>query len=175
MDLSGYKKAYKQACTDLEKLVEQREEIDRKISQVKQAIIGLAPLADESSAGYLLVPEFTDIGITDAIREILRRAGRPMNPIEVRDRLIQMKPSTKEQLNLMASIHTVLKRLVPKEASSSVSKNGDTMYQWKVAAKYSGVVELLRNMKAREVAQANQLAEALKNADMVPGAVLKKK
>jgi predicted transcriptional regulator len=43
-----------------------------------------------------------------------------------------MKPEFKEQGNLMASIHTVLKRLVPKEAHSSTNKAGDIVYRWKM-------------------------------------------
>jgi hypothetical protein len=131
MDLQDYKKAFAQAQADLEKLTEEREEIDRKISKLKQAIIGLAPLADDDTItmGQLWVPEWTAIGITDMIREILSSAEKPLTPVEVRDRLLQMKPEMKEQVNLMASIHTVLKRLVPREAYSSTSKTGDIVYR----------------------------------------------
>ncbi len=131
MDLQDYKKAFAQAKADLEKLTEEREEIDRKMSKLKQAIIGLAPLADDDTMTFnqLLVPEWAAAGITDVIREVLNSAEKPLTPVEVRDRLVQMKPEMKEQMNLMASIHTVLKRLVPKEAYSSTSKTGDVVYR----------------------------------------------
>src|SRR6266849_2068556 len=129
MDLAGYKQAFAQAHADLEKLVEEREEIDRKISKLKQAIVGLAPLADEASDGirWFLDQEF---GITDGIREVLSSAEKPLTPLEVRDRLVPLKPDLNEQANLMASIHTILKRLVPKEAESSTNRDGDVVYLW---------------------------------------------
>lgn len=129
MDLTDYKKAFAQAHADLEKLVEEREEIDRKISKLKQAIVGLAPLADEAGDGirWLFDQEF---GITDGIREVLSSAEKPLTPLEVRDRLAPLKPGLTEQANLMASIHTILKRLVPKEAESSTNRDGDVVYLW---------------------------------------------
>jgi predicted transcriptional regulator len=164
MDLQDYKKAFAQAQTDLEKLIEEREEIDRKISKLKQAIIGLAPLADEASAGslsYTLVPEFTAFGITDAIREVLNSAEKWLTPLEVRERLVQMKPNMKEQANLMASIHSVLKRLVPKEAVFSTNKSGDTVYRWKIQRENVRA----RSRMAQAFARAKEREDILKYAD----------
>jgi hypothetical protein len=134
MDVTAYKKVFTQARADLEKLVEQREEMDQEISRLKQAIIGLAPLAEEpvptNHLIALLGVDFVVPGVTDSIREILKTSEKPLAPIEVKQRLLQLKPDVSRQTNLMATIHTVLKRLVPKEATVSTDNNGDTIYRW---------------------------------------------
>jgi hypothetical protein len=156
MELGDYKKAFAQARADLEKLLEQREEIDRQISKVKQAIIGLAPLAEESGltgVASVLARSFAEAGVTDAIREILKSSQKPLTPLEVKERLIQMKPSAIAQSNIMASIHTVLKRLVPKEARSFTDKQGEVVYQWIFPRQ--GLYELIKKAAAKQ-AKANE-------------------
>lgn len=170
VDLTDYKKAFAQAHADLEKLTEEREEIDRKISRLKQAIVGLAPLAEEAGpmvgVTSILARSFAEAGMTDAIREILSSSQKPLTPLEVKERLLQMKPSASAQSNIMASIHTVLKRLVPKEATSSTSKEGDVVYAWKFSREK--LVDLVRKARAKD--QARTIAPGSAGiADIVPG------
>lgn len=132
-----YRKQLELARAELESLAEQRDEIERRMSHLKQLIVALAPLTqaeDRSEFGIDLTRvniDFTAIGITDACREILKSAGQPLSPVEVKARLIQMKPEFANQKNLMASVHTVLKRLVPSEARSFITKDGETVYRWR--------------------------------------------
>jgi hypothetical protein len=168
MELDGYKDLFNQAQADLEKLMEEREALDRKISKVKQAILGLAPLAEMANRNVLenIVeqmlwgPEFAAMGITDAIREILKTSEKPLTPMEVRERLLQTKPSVKEQVNLMASIHTVLKRLVPKEATKDTNADGDITYAWVRRGFYKAALDAVR--ENYQVSPPPQLPQILK-------------
>jgi hypothetical protein len=132
-----YRKTLTAARAELDSLVEQREEIERRIGQLKQAIVALVPLGedeDKSAFGFDLKTiqvEVQAMGITDTCREILKAAGHGMNPIEVKEKIVQLKPEFAKQKNLMASVHTVLKRLVPAEVSSFIGKEGETLYRWK--------------------------------------------
>jgi hypothetical protein len=141
MNATEYKKAFEQARADLESLVEEREAIDKKIAQVKQALVALAPMVEEKQSSLidLIQQQAATLGITDAIREVLRSAKTPLTPIEVRDRLVSMKPDVKTQANLMASIHSVLKRLIPDEATVFTSKQGDVVYKWIGNSAYSNL------------------------------------
>jgi len=137
--IESYRKSLDDARSELESLMEQREEIDLRISQLKQAIVALAPLGEDEDS-KLSMPGFDlkafrietqAIGITDACREILKTAGSALTPLEVKARLIQMKPEFDKQKNLMASVHSVLKRLVKNnEAATRTTSEGDVVYKW---------------------------------------------
>ena len=131
-----YKRTLDAAKAELETLTEQREAIDERISKLKRAIIALSPLSETEGSnpfGVDLTPltvELAAYGITDACREVLKSAGKPVTPVEVKMRLVQMNPAFAKQGSLMASIHTVLKRLVPKDAKSWITDQGETVYEW---------------------------------------------
>jgi hypothetical protein len=97
-----YRTALASAIQEYEALGEQRRGIDRRLSQLAQTIgtlsrlIGLTPT----------VP----MGLTDAVRLALR-AGVPMTPLEVRDRLLAIGVDLSIYSSELAVIHTVLKRL----------------------------------------------------------------
>ncbi len=102
MTSEDYRTALASAVTEYEALGEQRREIDKRLSQLAQTIgtlsrlIGLTPT----------VP----MGLTDAVRLALR-AGVPMTPIDVRDRLLAIGVDLSIYSSELAVIHTVLKRL----------------------------------------------------------------
>jgi hypothetical protein len=104
---------------------------------------GLIPLAQSEAEGestgsdssfkvleHELNREMGSLGITDACREALKIAGEPLTPIQVRDRIVDINPDLAKQSNLMASVHTVLKRLEPKEATALTDKEGKLFYKW---------------------------------------------
>lgn len=63
-------------------------------------------MADESA-----IPPTLTIGLTDAVREVLKAGDRAMTPAEVRDGLIRLGINPDDYTNLLASVHNVLKRL----------------------------------------------------------------
>jgi hypothetical protein len=63
-------------------------------------------------------------GLTEACRTILRGAGVPMTPVEVRDRLQAVGVDLSAYANALAAIHTTLKRLNDAGELRSVTRPG---------------------------------------------------
>jgi hypothetical protein len=113
----------------LEELLVEQDALATRIAKHKRILahlIELSSLEDDSTPAVGLVT-----GITDACRTVLRAATSPLLPVEVRDRVQQL--GLPEQRNLLASVHTVLRRLVeggevipvpPKQGS------GPIRFQW---------------------------------------------
>ena len=119
---TNYRAALQAAVTEYESLGEQRRRIDERLTQLAQTIgtlsrlIGLAPT----------VP----LSITDAVRLAIR-AGVPMTPTEVRDRLGSIGVDLSSYSNELAVIHTVLKRLNEAGEIRIVPKpGGKNSYLW---------------------------------------------
>jgi hypothetical protein len=102
MTTSEYRIALDAAVREYEALGEERRAIDKRLAEIAQTIgtlsrlIGLTPT----------VP----LGLTDGCRLVLR-AGVPMTPVEVRERLGAIGFDLAKYVSDLAAIHTVLKRL----------------------------------------------------------------
>src|SRR5438132_3664104 len=102
MTSEDYRTALGSAIQEYEALGEQRREIDKRLAQLAQTIGTLSKLIG-------LTPT-VPMGLTDAVRLALR-AGVPMTPIDVRDRLLAIGVDLSIYSSDLAVIHTVLKRL----------------------------------------------------------------
>ncbi len=102
-----YKNELVEAVAELDSLVAAREELETKIAKQKRRVAALHELveADEDGPPSSVLVD----GITDACRTVLRAAEKPLLPIEVRDRV--QKLGLPPQVNLLASVYTVLRRL----------------------------------------------------------------
>lgn len=98
-----YRPALSAAITEYEALGEQRREIDQRLAELAQTIGTLSKLLG-------LTPT-VPLGLTDAIRLVVRGAGVPMTPVEVRDRLRGIGFDVSRYSNDLAAVHTILKRL----------------------------------------------------------------
>jgi hypothetical protein len=98
-----YRRALEAASREFEELGAKRQDIDKRLAELAQTIgtlmrlLGLTPT----------VP----LGLTDAVRLVVRGGGVPMTPIEVRDRLHGMGFDLSKYANDLAAVHTILKRL----------------------------------------------------------------
>jgi hypothetical protein len=102
MSTEDYKSALDAAIREYEALGEQRRDIDVRLSKLAQTIGMLTRLL-----GYVpTVP----LGLTDAVR-LVSRAGVPMTPVEVREKLHGMGFDLSGYASELSAIHTVLKRL----------------------------------------------------------------
>src|SRR4051794_28228418 len=122
MTQGDYRAALEAAAREYETLGEERRKIDDRLAQLAQTIgtlsrlIGLTPT----------VP----LSITDAVR-LAVRAGVPMTPPAVRDRLLSIGLDLPSYSNELAVIHTVLKRLNEAGEIRIVPKaNGKHAYLW---------------------------------------------
>jgi len=132
MATDTYKNALNQAKADLAQQVEIlgraqdcAEKAEKAIVELRQTIAALQRLCGE--------PEFVEedaLGLTDAIRMAFKTAGRDMSAHDVRERMESMGYAGRWG-NLLASIHTVIKRLHQKHEIKAVGNvNGKDMYRW---------------------------------------------
>jgi len=106
---------------------------DEEIAKVTPKIIGLAALVDvpEDSELGQFVLEMASMGITDAVRLVLRSAGPAIRikPTSIRDRLIKMGVKL-DYNNPLAVIGSTLKRLEEAGEVRKTMSQGTAMYSW---------------------------------------------
>ena len=124
MTTADYRQALDAAVKEYEQLGEERRAIDKRLAQLAQTIGTLNRLCGFTPTVFW--------GLTDACRVVLRGAGHPMTPVEVRDRLEAIGMDLSKYTNSLAAIHVVLKRL--KEAGelgfTSIG-SGKFAYEWR--------------------------------------------
>jgi len=109
----------------------QQEDIERRIARLKQTLVGLAPLSEPPDGGLLrsFRSALDSMSLTDAVRQILQAASTPLAPVEIKQQLLNMGKDLSDQKNVMASIHSLLKRLV---GSGEIEQVGNGLtYQWR--------------------------------------------
>jgi hypothetical protein len=102
MTAKDYRAALAAAIKEYEELGQRRRAIDDRLAQLGQTIGTLTRLLG-------LTPT-VPLGLTDACRMVLR-GGKPMTPVEVRDRLLAIGVDVSKYANDLAAVHTILKRL----------------------------------------------------------------
>lgn len=103
MTTDDYRRALETAIREYEALGQQRQDIDKRLAEVAQTIGTLSRLCGLVST----VP----LGLTDACRLVVRGAGVPVTPTDVRQRLQTIGFDLSKYANDLAAIHTILKRL----------------------------------------------------------------
>jgi hypothetical protein len=127
----------RQAHGELRQLLQQRAEIMKRIGTVKQTISGLANLFGDG----LLSEELMELvdrkssgrqpGFTKACRMILMEAGHAMNARDICDYFQQKMPALlARHKDPMASVTTVLNRLVEYGEAQPVVSNGRRAWLW---------------------------------------------
>jgi hypothetical protein len=87
-------------------LLEQQEAVEKKIVAVRQMIVAFSNVTGE------LFEEADEMGMTEAIRQAFKANKGPLEPTAVRTRVQELGFDTKKYGNFMASVHTVINRLV---------------------------------------------------------------
>jgi hypothetical protein len=142
----NYKNALSSALNELSKLMAarerldiHREELDMKIFRLREGLFGLAILCgtdtNQLAAEYPeLFPDLIspDTGLTDAIRKAMQAKRTYASPVEVKNRLAEMGYDIGKYKNILASIHTILKRLVDSEEVETGIRDQKVVYRWKV-------------------------------------------
>ena len=103
MTTDDYRRALATAIREYEALGQQRQDLDKRIAEVAQTIGTLSRLCG-------LTPT-VPLGLTDACRLVVRGAGVPVTPADVRQRLQSIGFDLTKYANDLAAIHTILKRL----------------------------------------------------------------
>jgi hypothetical protein len=116
MSTDDYRRALEAAAKEYEALGAERQRIDKRLGELAQTISTLSRLCG-------IVPT-VPWGLTDACRMVVRNAGVPMTPAEVRDRLQGVGVDLSTYANALAAIHTTLKRLNDTGELRSISAHG---------------------------------------------------
>lgn len=154
MSSSSYKAALEAARNELGQLARQREQIEKRMSQLTKIIESLIPLIESEAAlqadsKLVIVGEGgagktalalrlidPDAGITQAIKRVFDVFGKgndgsnvPLTPIDVRGGLNFAGWDLTQHKNPMATIHSVLKRLVEQGWLKPTEKDGKPAHE----------------------------------------------
>ncbi len=136
-DIGHVQEVIRQAHGELRQLLEHRAEIMKRIGTVKQTISGLANLFGDGVLNDELM-ELVDRkssgrqpGFTKACRMILMESGRSMNARDICEYFQQKIPAMlARHKDPIASITTVLNRLVEYGEAQAVLSNGRRAWRW---------------------------------------------
>ena len=136
-DVGHVQEVIRQADDELRQLLQQRAEIMKRIGTVKQTIAGLAHLFGDGVLSEELL-ELVDRksngrqpGFTKACRMILMEARQPMSARDICEYFQQNMPSLlARHKDPMASVTTVLNRLVDYGEAQAVTVNGRRAWRW---------------------------------------------
>jgi hypothetical protein len=127
----AYKKALDVAKQEVDQLTrEQTEvtgrlgEIEKRLIELRQSIAALSKLAGEP------FDEAAALGVTEAIRQAVESAGRPVSADDVRTLLESRGFNTARYANLLAAIITILKRLRQNGEITEMVVNNRLAYEW---------------------------------------------
>ncbi len=134
--ISEYEQAIIKLRAEAADLMRQRQHIDERLGSLKQAMDALKALIEQGrkpksdeSASRGMPSSGGSLGLSDSIRDILRQAGTPLSPTEIRDRLVRewhFKPD--QYANFLTTVHNTLRRLVVSQDIGFAEFAGRTIY-----------------------------------------------
>jgi hypothetical protein len=124
--------------TEREDLDERRDVIDKRITKLRQGLLGFGSLCgmdreEVRSEHPELFPDSIDpdTGLTDAVRDVLwENVETFISPVFIRDTLKAKGYEISKYKNPLASIHSVLKRLKTQKEVFDSNREGRTVYKW---------------------------------------------
>lgn len=130
-----YQKQWVELQTELMEFTARRTTLETELSEVNTAIAHLEKILDhlQPLAGIVDDNGISALGITEAIRRVLKGAKTPMSAQDIR-RTLESKSFDLSGLTApMASIYKILSRLVEDsgEAEREKDENGRVFYRWK--------------------------------------------
>ena len=134
MKLRSYRRDLHTKKQELAKLLRQRQEIDHKIAQLQPLISHLdglcRELGDRVAKEAAIKVELTT-GLTELARTTLEEAALPLSASELKTRMEAKGFDFSKYASPLATLHTVLNRLVKSGRVKVVAlKGGKKSYQW---------------------------------------------
>lgn len=123
------------AEAELMQKIKERDEADKRISQLTLALRGMAstlpPKEKQQLLNRLAQARKKQTGLTDAIKEVLTEAKDGMTGTEIKAQLEHSGFDFSEYVQPMATIHVVLKRMLEKGiVKRRGTRNGSYIYHW---------------------------------------------
>jgi hypothetical protein len=134
MDKAFYTQEARKYEAELERLTNERDSLNVRIAKLKMDLGALYQLSDERPRRHAMAKRLARLSkqtLTVAIDEVFRTTDDPLNAAGVRERLEIMGYDGSRHSNLLASVHTTLKRL-SKGSDSPLKmtlRNGKPVYQ----------------------------------------------
>lgn len=119
----GYRETLRAAQQEFADLITQRKAIDERLVKLSKTIASLQGLLRGKNSKAEIALKFSD-----ACRYVLHGSRTPKTPREIRDDLIAIGFPVEEYQNVLASIHTTMKRLVENGEVQSVKADGKSAY-----------------------------------------------
>jgi hypothetical protein len=150
MDDNLYKQTFDAAIKELSALTEERESLDKRreelsdrIEKVRSGVLALSPLIgvdpqniEKQYRKLFPILLSSEVGLTDAVRKILRTNSKFMTALQIRMELKTAGYDTDKYQNILSSIYGVLKRLVDAkevESGTGTDEGQETStYKWKI-------------------------------------------
>lgn len=134
MDDETYKRTLEAAKAEMTQLLHDRDEINWRIAKLAPVVEYLSALCNEMAPppDLSVSTYIRELGLTDAIRFVLKNSGTGLSPTEVRDRLREAGFDLNRYENELPPIHNTLQRL---KASGEVEERinaaaGTKTYRW---------------------------------------------
>ena len=115
MSKRNYIRALDAAKRELQDLLARRDRMDKRAGELKTTIENLEVLCGARTVdptAQALSQMSRSMGITDLIRLALKNSTEPISPKDVARQVYAWRPDFDKNHNLLASTHTVLKRLI---------------------------------------------------------------
>lgn len=155
MPANTYERAFDDAVRELGRVLTQKQETEERMVELREAVFSLYRMLDRGDA--VRQRRFTELlerlpaeipNLSDAVRDaVYYRREQPATAVQVRDALVKRAPEFLGTPNLLANVHTTLKRLARQGELSSQISNGEATYSW--AGPAYGARKSLANMLSR--------------------------
>lgn len=172
-DIDKYVLLYRQTINDLSGKVSDKADLEERLTEVRSEIYKLRQIATSLSAYRGLDPrtEYPDLfvdnleldaGITSRVRGCFT-SDKALSATQVRNSLLASKYDLTDYKNALATIHTILKRLVKAGELFVVNEDGEqgsqTMYMMPPAETIPVAKRVAEILKKKRPAWAEYLAE----------------
>jgi hypothetical protein len=117
-----YRQTLRHSLEEFTELLRQRKAIDERLIKLSKTITSLRNLLGEKNKSV------ARLKFTNACRFVLQSYKTPRAPAEVRKDLVEIGFPVEEYGNVLASIHTTLKRLAAQGEVRAVAVEGKTCY-----------------------------------------------
>src|SRR5690349_11915960 len=107
-------------------MASEREQLETRIAKQKRRVAALCELVQTDSRASAINGLVE--GITDACRIVLRAAEAPMTAADIRDKVQSL--GLPPQINLLASVHTTLRRMKDAGEIAESLMGSDRFYVW---------------------------------------------
>ena len=148
----SFLKALNDANAEIQRLIKQRNEIDLKLSKLKQTVSALSALCERPLPELKVQPRATvdaDLGISDAIRKVMFESKLPMTAPQIRDSLLNLGYDVDQYSSILTVIHNTIKRMEKQGEIAEVKTSGGVFVGWIYKPRPTDLAELAYEFKRK--------------------------